>query len=72
GKSEHLQWDLHDITNGIGLRVISFATSRNTVVKNTDGTPVELLKTAGASFNRIFHESLTKIWSIARFKNGDI
>lgn len=29
----------------------------------TDGIPAELLKTARASFNRIFHQILTNIWS---------
>ena len=32
----------------------------------TDGIPAELLKIAGAGFNRIFHQILTNIWSSER------
>ncbi|MEQ5162530.1 hypothetical protein ABN196_17975 [Proteus terrae] len=36
---------------------------KNNKSAGTDGIPAELLKTAGASFNRIFHQILTNIWS---------
>uniref|UniRef100_T1GBW3 Reverse transcriptase domain-containing protein n=1 Tax=Megaselia scalaris TaxID=36166 RepID=T1GBW3_MEGSC len=36
---------------------------KNNKSASTDGIHPELLKTAGESFNRIFHDILTKIWS---------